>query len=193
MAAGVSVGRARTDLHSEAARDTDRGKPPMSAQHPVDLHLPGDPPVRVTGDPSWLSLTVEYESPASTLILGHECLSVLIERLRVLGTHERQDPVPEDPTDWTWVATLSDPLRALYVRPGPGQRMTLWWQEAGDGSAALFQTVSAEQLRTWLVTLSTAPTEPSPRLTTHDDVTSMSLDPAPNPNDARQCQTRDLS
>jgi hypothetical protein len=49
-----------------------------------------------------------------------------------------------------WVLSLTNPVRALNGKRGPGDgQVTLFWQTANDGSAGVEQTVTLEELASW--------------------------------------------
>ena len=51
----------------------------------VNVDFPGDPPLNLRGTPSWVAVSAGVATVESPLLLGHEPLVILAERLEKLS------------------------------------------------------------------------------------------------------------
>ncbi len=110
------------------------------------IRLAGTPSLYVEGSSQWVSVAWEEGDTKHPLGSGvPEAISSSITGyLKAVQAGSVSDKYME------WVLSLTNPIRALQGRPGPGSgEVTFIWQSANDGSAGVEQKVTLEELATW--------------------------------------------
>jgi hypothetical protein len=111
------------------------------------VRLGGSPSLWIEGSGQWVAVTWEEPGPDTRHLLGYGVPEAISSS--VTGYLESlKTASPDEPAQW--VLSLERPSRALFGKPGPGaDEVTLYWQEAADGSAAVEQTVPMSELELW--------------------------------------------
>ena len=111
------------------------------------VRLGGSPSLWVEGSGNWVSVSWEEAGTDAKHLLGSgvpEAISAgLAGFLQELPNLDASEPAE-------WVLSLDGPVRALFAKPGPTDgELSLFWQEAADGSAAVQQTAPVSEVEAW--------------------------------------------
>jgi hypothetical protein len=110
------------------------------------VRLAGSPSLYVEGSSQWVS--VAWEEGDTKHPLGSGVPEAISSSITGFVKALQAGSISSDYTEW--VLSLTNPVRALQGKPGPGaDQVTLLWQAANDGSTGVEQTVTMEELASW--------------------------------------------
>ena len=117
-----------------------------------EVRLEGAPALWADGEPEWISLSWEDEDGTTRHLLGSGVPEAISSSLKAYLKAVTEGRPADGPAEW--VLSLAGPSRGLFGKPGPGDgEVSLFWQVAADGSAAVPQTVKLGDLAVWVQSL----------------------------------------
>jgi hypothetical protein len=112
------------------------------------VRLGGLPSLWIEGSAQWISVAWEEAGSGTQHLLGSGIPEALSASITGFLEAIRSGDITAESAEW--VLSLSNPSRALFGKPGPGDgEVSLIWQEALDGTEGVTQTVPMVELEAW--------------------------------------------
>jgi hypothetical protein len=111
------------------------------------VRLAGSPSLYVEGSSQWVS--VAWEEGENKHLLGSGVPDAISSSIVGYLDALRSGSLSDDSLEW--VLSLSNPVRVLQAKPGPGaDQVSFFWEKPNeDAASVLKQMVTVEQLATW--------------------------------------------